>query len=381
MNYYEKGAGYEFSVCEGVGAIIRTSLVGGDRDLAWAAQQPDSFLAPVWTDLSNLVNNYCDARQAANTTTGNTTNSSSVNATQVALSLDLPWGQWRNDILVSFEDVLVWLARYQQYLVQVEALVGGGDSGVSVGDLAPGAPVNATGIDLSGVTQGSLVTDYNQFYSSFIQWYNLFFGVDGLVSVNERVVHDGVVPVYEWTANVTSFEGNEGADVFALERPFDVPVQFESIAEWISTKFGNVILTNACNICNGNTVTPPPTTNTSTNGTGPVTNGTSNGTTNGTGPVTNGTSNGTTTNGTDNSTVNSTVPSNSTDNSTTVVPPATNSTAPVNGTTPVDNSTVPVNGTTPVDTNSTVPVVTGPTNSTTGGSGTDTTPVTTGPTP
>ena len=28
-DYYEKGAGYEFSLCDGVGAIIRPELIGG----------------------------------------------------------------------------------------------------------------------------------------------------------------------------------------------------------------------------------------------------------------------------------------------------------------------------------------------------------------
>jgi len=35
-DYFEKGAGYEFTICDGIGAIIRAELIGGANDLAWA---------------------------------------------------------------------------------------------------------------------------------------------------------------------------------------------------------------------------------------------------------------------------------------------------------------------------------------------------------
>jgi hypothetical protein len=57
---YEAGSGYEFSTCEGVGALIRPELIGGARDIYWATQPPVDLLAPVWADLGHLLNNYCD---------------------------------------------------------------------------------------------------------------------------------------------------------------------------------------------------------------------------------------------------------------------------------------------------------------------------------
>jgi hypothetical protein len=60
-DYYENGAGYEFSVCDGLGAIIRSELIGGQKDLQYALMAPDMIdITPVWNDLSVLVDNYCD---------------------------------------------------------------------------------------------------------------------------------------------------------------------------------------------------------------------------------------------------------------------------------------------------------------------------------
>jgi len=185
------------------------------------------------------------------------------------------------------------------------------------------------------------VTEYQGAYQSFIEWYNLFFGVDGLVAVNQREVMDGTVPVYEFSGNVTSFQDGEGAATFAVERP-DVMGELQSIAEWISTKFGSVILQNSCNLCasqnqgnntnsteGGNTTTPVDNSTNSTNGTAPVDNTTT--------PVDNGTA------PVDNSTV-----------------PAENSTLPVeNSTAPVAETPAPVEETpAPVET---APVETGET--------------------
>jgi len=170
------------------------------------------------------------------------------------------------------------------------------------------------------------VTQYQSVYQSFIEWYNLFFGVDGLVDVSQREVMDGSVPVYEFSGNITSFEGGEGAATFAVDRPFGIQEQLENIAEWISTKFGTVILQNSCNLCNSqNTPVVVPPTNNGTNSTdGGNSSNSTNGTTGG--------------NGTDNGTA--------VDNSTT---PVDNTTTPVDNSTPVENSTLPVeNGTVPV---------------------------------
>ena len=40
-DYYQQGSGYEFSVCDGMGAIVRTDLVGGERDTFYASQAID----------------------------------------------------------------------------------------------------------------------------------------------------------------------------------------------------------------------------------------------------------------------------------------------------------------------------------------------------
>ena len=212
-DYYERGAGYEFSVCDGnIGAVIRQSLIGGERDAFWASQSPDSFLGPVWTDLSNLVNNYCDQRQSASAA-NSSSNGTSTNVTQTWQQLDLPWGQWKNDVALSFDNLWVWLGRYQEYLNQAEAALNGGQpssnqtaggnsSSSSNSTSNTSMPSNSSSsgntVDFSGISYGTIVTQYNTLYAEFINWYNVFFGQDGLVSFNRSVVYDGVVPVETW---------------------------------------------------------------------------------------------------------------------------------------------------------------------------------------
>jgi len=81
-DYYEKGAGYEFSMCGDIGVIIRPELIGGAEDIAYASMAPDLVLSPLWTDLGNLINNYCDARS----TDGNSSNSANSTLNTTLLS-------------------------------------------------------------------------------------------------------------------------------------------------------------------------------------------------------------------------------------------------------------------------------------------------------
>jgi len=98
-NYFEAGAGYEFSVCDGIGAIIRADLIGGARDLAWANMSDEnSQLSSIYQDLSSLVDNYCDTRSLrANTTNGTVPLNVSAEIWQ---QLDIPWAEWGQDLLV-----------------------------------------------------------------------------------------------------------------------------------------------------------------------------------------------------------------------------------------------------------------------------------------
>lgn len=366
-DYFERGAGYEFSICDGVGAIIRPELIGGSRDVFWATQQPDDILAPVWTDLSNLVNNYCDQRSLgmASSNSSNSTNSSSnataVNATSMMVqALDIPWAAWGQDLLGSFENIGVWLSRYVQYLGAAEAYLASNFPGTSLLTTVEQELANFDpNLNLTNVTYGELVSDYNTLYAQFISWYGTFFGPNGLIGLSVSEINDGGV-VYRFVGNVSSL--GLGLDVVDVERPNILPIQFESIAEWISTKFGSVILANSCAICsagNGSSVIVPPPMNASNSTNGTV-GGNSSNSTNGTLPV--GTGNGTSTNGT----LPVTGGSNSTQNGT-----ATGPTEGQNGTLPVNNSTI---GTGSTNTSST-------TNTTTTTSNSSAPVVSTGPTP
>jgi hypothetical protein len=186
-------------------------MIGGARDVAWALMPSEDLgFSAVWTDLNNLVNNYCDSRS----TPSNSTNGTSVITVQTAWSqLNLPWAQWAQDALADFSDVTTWLARYTQYLDSAQ-------SSLPTGSLLSAAEqeiaILVPGVNFTGVTYGELVTDYNTVYSQFVTWYNLFFGPNGLVTLNIETVQDGVVPVYEFVASSLLFNGTE---VFAVEQP------------------------------------------------------------------------------------------------------------------------------------------------------------------
>jgi len=289
-------------------------------------------------------------------------------------NLDIPWAQWGQDLLVSVEGLGAWLGRYVQYLGAAQAYLTANFPGSSLlNEVEQGLASIDPNINLTNVTYGELVADSHALYAQFVIWYGTFFGSNGLIKVTESQIQDGGV-VYRFVANVTDL--GFGLDVVDVERPNILPIQFESIAEWISTKFGSVILANSCALCaagnggNGSTVVPPPINpNNGTNGTvGPVNNNT-NGTlpvgnnSNGTLPVGNN-SNGTvvvggnnSTNGTGvvtgNNSTNGTIGgSNSTENNGTL-PIIGGGNSSSNGTVlPTGNTSVPVNnsGTVSTDT-------------------------------
>jgi hypothetical protein len=207
-DYYEQGAGYEFSICDGIGAIIRPDLIGGARDMFYAAQSPVDLLAPVWTDLNNLIINYCDARLAANSSSNSSSNMSgnatAVDNSQLMNSLDLPWAQWGQDLLQGVEGLGVWLARYVSYLGAAQNYLSANFPASEVlQTVEQGLASIDPNLNLTNVTYGELVTDYHNLYGQFVQWYGSFFGANGVIQLSERIVYDGVVPVYEFSANAS----------------------------------------------------------------------------------------------------------------------------------------------------------------------------------
>jgi hypothetical protein len=183
-DYFEAGAGYEFSVCDGVGAIIRADLIGGDRDIFWATQSPADLLAPVWTDLNNLINNYCDQRSAdlaASNSSGRSNSSSNTNLTYLIEHIDIPLAEWGQDLLVGVENLGVWIRRYAQYLGAASSFLsaypGSNLIGLIETDLANIDP----NLNLTNVTYAELVADSHVLYAQFISWYGAFFGTNGLI--------------------------------------------------------------------------------------------------------------------------------------------------------------------------------------------------------
>lgn len=123
-DFYEKGAGYEFSVCDGIGATIRTELIGGAQDMAYAKMAEDTYdLAPAWNELTTLVDNYCEQKSAyMSQISGNSTNATATiqPASYIIPQLNLPLSAWKQDALTSIGGLGVWLSRYQQYVQQAE---------------------------------------------------------------------------------------------------------------------------------------------------------------------------------------------------------------------------------------------------------------------
>jgi hypothetical protein len=184
-DYFEKGAGYEFSVCDGIGAIIRADLIGGVNDVLYAKMQVNNDLSPIWTDLGNLLNNYCESRS---NNSNNTNSSSDLAIAKAWPNLNLPWAEWQQDALVVFGDVTAWLGRFQQYLAAASSF----QSSLPGGSLLSAVEQELASVDprlnFTGITYGELVTDYNQIYSAFVSWYNAFFGPNGLVTLHTNIV-------------------------------------------------------------------------------------------------------------------------------------------------------------------------------------------------
>jgi len=169
------------------------------------------------------------ASNVTNATTNATTNGTSnatVSLPSIWSSIDLPWAQWKNDALVSLEDIVVWLGRYQQYLTVATSYANqaGIDSVLSV--VEQGLANVDSKLNFTNVTYGELVTDYNTIYTSFVGWYNQFFGPNGVVNGNQSTIMDGNTTVYEWSVQVPSLDFE---DVLAIEQPAynALPAQFE----------------------------------------------------------------------------------------------------------------------------------------------------------
>jgi len=202
---------------------------------------PDTYvLSPVFADLSNLVNNYCDSRSSMNSSNS----SSNASASQFWSSLNLPWAAWKQDALVAFGGLGPWLSRYVQYLGSVQNLTMGLPGGTVLGALEQEILNIDPALNFTNVSYGELVTDYNAFYQQFLGWYNLYFGPNG--RVNEQNVLDGNTTLFEFNYTDPSLPQNR--DVFALEEPLFIN-SFLSIVDWIGSKFGSVILENSCRLC------------------------------------------------------------------------------------------------------------------------------------
>ena len=76
---------------------------------------PDNLFAPAWSDLTNLLNNYCAVYNSSNSS-GNMTNN--VTSGHMVAALNIPWALWGQQLLNSVQDLGVWLGRYVMYLGQ-----------------------------------------------------------------------------------------------------------------------------------------------------------------------------------------------------------------------------------------------------------------------
>jgi hypothetical protein len=111
------------------------------------------------------------------------------------------------------------------------------------------------------------MTTYTKTYSKFLDWYGAFFGGEnGLFSISNTQVMDGQEAVNAFTVDILG-QGNTFA-VGSFSGSSGIIGQFESIAEWITIKFGGVILQNSCSLCQmqGGMVNNTPATVPSTSG-------------------------------------------------------------------------------------------------------------------
>jgi len=145
------------------------------------------------------------------------------------------------------EDIKTWLSRYTEYIDKLRAYVIEFPESQVAADLLAKIEELAPGTDFSGMSYQRIVTEFKTVYVSFIDWYQDFFGPEGLLNVRTTTIKDG-----NETLSVVSVSiYNQPDNVFATDISTDsIPIQLEQIAEWVNQKFGSIILENSCAICN-----------------------------------------------------------------------------------------------------------------------------------
>lgn len=233
-DYFQNGTGYEFSICEGLGALIRPELTGGDRDNYYGNQTYTSPSANfVWTDFGYLIDNFCTARQQS-IAAGNPTN----------FSIAAIWGEIRDQLeeqvgvpLDNIDDIRNWLFSYIKYLDVVKEKLA--DLPNTVVGEAIIKELNATQPEfLQNVTMAQLSTVYSTFYQNFIVWFNNIYGPSGFLSVTPVTITNG-------DENLTAIDIKVGPidETFVADLSNDgINFALQQIADWIALRFGGIVL-------------------------------------------------------------------------------------------------------------------------------------------
>jgi hypothetical protein len=227
-------------VCDGIGAIIRKDLVGADQDNQYKQMAVEGFvLAYVWQDLVGVLDNYCD-QQTANPT------KELVSIASIWQQLDLPFNEWKDVPMETFDDIRLWLGNYQQYVDALRKYVNEFPNTPLYQDIWNVINQTDSRLIATNITYPELLNDFGGIFNSFIGWYNDFFGPSGLVTVKYLgQSNDASHTVESFEVDVFSLPPN----YFAVDDLEAMPIQLNILGNWLLDKFGPFLYQSSCSLC------------------------------------------------------------------------------------------------------------------------------------
>lgn len=239
-DYFYRGSGYEFSVCDGIGAIVRQELVGGEKDLMYTNMAlGQSGPAWLWADLSGVANKYCQVKNQPMET-------SLIRLEDLWQRLDIPWAEWKNIPLKTIDDLRIWLTNHQTFLTQLQGLVGDFQNSELEGKIVEAINRVDPRLINSNVTFPELMSDFQAIFMHFGDWFKQFFGPGGLVDAKLHPgIQDGAISVDEVEVDLYSLP----PQYFAIDSMVGVPDQFKMLGQWVLDRFGQEIMQGSCDLC------------------------------------------------------------------------------------------------------------------------------------
>jgi hypothetical protein len=174
------------------------------------------------------------------------TNSSVLKIEDVWSKLDIPWAQWKDIPLQTIDDLRIWLTNHQTFLMTLQSFVGDFENSAIEAQIRDAINKVDPRLINSNVTFPELMSDFQQIFMHFGDWFKQFFGPNGLVNAQFHTgIQDGAIAVDELELDLYSLP----PEYFAIDSMVGVPEQFKMIGQWVLDRFGKEIYQGSCNLC------------------------------------------------------------------------------------------------------------------------------------